>query len=78
MLEFVGNKGCHKYIYVMNNHLNWGSFIEGKVHNNSNNGSDEVKVKAIAITKQTANVQNFENNTTIFCWWANKREKFQY
>lgn len=56
MVEFVGNKGCHKYIYVMNNHLNWGSFIEGKVHNNSNNGSDEVKVKAIVITKQTASV----------------------
>lgn len=52
MLEFVGNKGCHKYIYVMNNHLNWGSFIEGKVHNNSNNGSDEVKVKAIVITNK--------------------------
>lgn len=50
MLEFVGNKGCHKYIYVMNNHLNWGSFIEGK------DGSDEVKVKAIVITKQTASV----------------------
>lgn len=51
MLEFVGNKGCYKYIYVMNNYLNWGLFIEGKVYNNLNNGLDEVKVKVIVIIK---------------------------
>lgn len=48
----------------------------GKVHNSSNNGSDEVKVKTMVYKTNYECFWNFENNTNLFWWRANDRENF--